>query len=63
MPLYDNKTHELVLGPGLGSGSRVQGLILNLEPYLTESVHKVVLKKSIPAQIRQLILYNDYCEA
>ena len=27
--------------------------------YLTESVHQVVLQKSIPAQIRQLILY--YC--
>jgi hypothetical protein len=25
-------------------------------PYLTESVHKVVLQKSIPAQIRQLII-------
>jgi len=25
--------------------------------YLTESVYKVVLQKSIPAQIRQLILY------
>ena len=26
--------------------------------YLTDSVHKVVLEKSIPAQIRQLILYH-----
>ena len=25
--------------------------------YLTESIYKVVLQKSIPAQIRQLILY------
>ena len=30
-------------------------------PYLTESVYKDVLQNSIPAQIRQLILYisND----
>ena len=26
-------------------------------PYLTESVYKVVFKKSIPAQIRELIIY------
>ena len=26
--------------------------------YLTESIHKVVLPKSIPAQIHQLILYT-----
>ena len=28
------------------------------EPYLTERVHKAVLQKSTPAQIRQLILYH-----
>ena len=28
-----------------------------MRPYLTESVYQVVLQKSIPAQIRQLILY------
>ena len=27
------------------------------QPYLTESVYKVALQKSIPAQIGQLILY------
>jgi hypothetical protein len=30
--------------------------------YLAESVYKVVLQKSIPAQIRQLILYDYYYE-
>ena len=30
------------------------------EAYLTESVYEVVLQKSIPAQIRQLILYHYY---
>ena len=30
---------------------------LNPQPYLTESVFKIVLQKSTPAQIRQLILY------
>ena len=39
--------------PGLGF--RVLGA--SLQTYLTESAHKVVLQKSIPAQIRQLILY------
>ena len=29
-----------------------------LRSYLTESVYKVVLEKSIPAQIRQRVLYN-----
>jgi hypothetical protein len=28
-----------------------------LRAYLTESVDKVVVKQSIPAQIRQLIIY------
>ena len=30
---------------------------LHDQSYLTESAYKVVLQKSIPAQIRQLILY------
>jgi len=29
----------------------------HMHVYLSESVYKVVLQKSIPAQIRQLILY------
>ena len=33
------------------------GLMLATEPYLTHSVFKSVLQKSIPTQIRQLILY------
>ena len=28
--------------------------------YLTESFHKVVLQRSIPAQIRQLVLYISH---
>ena len=31
----------------------------NLRVYLTESVHKVDLQKSIPAQIRQLVIYDS----
>ena len=31
----------------------------NKKSYLTESVHKVVLQKSIFAQIRRLILHNS----
>ena len=30
--------------------------------YLTESVHNVVLQKSIPTRIRQLILYYYLCK-
>jgi hypothetical protein len=30
--------------------------------YLTENVYQVVLQKSFPAQIRQLILYISYDE-
>ena len=39
------------------------GILARIEciPYLTESVYEVVLEKSIPTQIRQLVLYirND----
>jgi len=37
-------------------GFTVQG-VLHCQPYLTQSVFKVVLHKSIPTQIRGLILY------
>ena len=35
----------------------VERVPLNEQPYLTESVHTVVLQKSFPAQIRQIVLY------
>ena len=35
-----------------------RGLDTHAHPYLTESDDKVVLQKSIPAQIRQLILHH-----
>jgi len=46
---------------GGSGGIRAKGTVGMLAPvclqsYLTESVYKVVLQKSIPAQIRQLIL-------
>ena len=40
---------EKVVGEQLGG----------VRPYLTQSVCKVVLQKSIPAETRQLILYNS----
>jgi len=54
---------ESVTGQGgsLGGGGEAQGqagACLRLLCYLTQSVFKVVLHKSTPPQIRQLILYN-----
>ena len=40
-----------VVAPAFSRGGEAQHL------YFTECLHKVVLQKSIPAQIRQLILY------
>ena len=47
----------LTLNPK-GSGSRNTPLVLQLF-YLKERICKVVLQKSIPAQIRQLTLYKQ----
>jgi len=47
-------------GGGAGRGDRVRLLAPARRlhgTYLTESVHKVVFKKSIPSQFRQLILH------
>ena len=35
------------------------GEVANHRAYLTESVYKVVMQNSIPAQIRQLTLYHS----
>ena len=57
--------HQLHTGSsGARSGDEAQhrqaparGRAANHQPFLTESVYKVVLQNSIPAQIRQLVLY------
>ena len=46
----------LVSPPTVGVPSRCR-LARRSHPYLTQSVFKVVLQKSIPTQIRQRILY------
>ena len=43
------------------AGGRGGGVTQPLRCYLTKSVYKVVLQKSIPAQIRQCIVYYDLC--
>jgi len=55
------ETHKrwLELRPAFNNGEGVMA-DPKVDYYLTQSVYKVVLQKSIPAQIRQLILYYDY---
>ena len=55
--LYTSKVDKW--GAGVpGTTSRCPGLRTRCaQIYLTESVYKVVLQQSIPAQIRRLILY------
>jgi len=42
----------------VGSSGAKAGVYVGTQVLITESVHKVVLQKSIPEQIRQLMIYH-----
>jgi len=58
--IYEPVEHVVSLPETRAGGADVrQQLPVDLRPDLTESAYRVVSQKSIPVQIRQLILYKD----
>ena len=47
-----DEASQLMIGSDAAAGPSAGQAILSVQPYLTESVYAIVVKKSIPAQIR-----------